>query len=417
MDSAPVVEAMRVAERALDVGDVGEKLRALRTVSDAVDGATSMLLAQLDATKAYEVDGAWTVGAWVRNQLRMNAGPASVLVRNATALADLPLFAEAALAGRVGAGHVQAMVFGIKHLGLAVVSDIEAELLTVAELREPAALFAVLRELKDVKHPEDLDHAYLKGMDKEDLTVTALPDGHHVTGFLNPVTGAMFATVLAAVSAPTGTEDDRTGSQRRVQGFHDLLADVLAGGMPTDKGIRPHLSVFADAETVAAAAEHVRHTTEHPLAPAPPMPDVKPAHLAGHGPVGPHLLMHLLCLSDVTAFLVKNGGDLRQDQVLNVGRTHRLATFKQRRAVLARQHGVCATPGCRHTHLEIHHTIWYSRGGPTDLDLLVGLCSRCHHLLHAGKLVITGDAVTGYQFTTATGRALRRRRTHHIPAA
>jgi hypothetical protein len=202
-----------------------------------------------------------------------------------------------------------------------------------------------------------------------------------------------------------------------MQGLDDLLSDVLAGGMPSDKGVTPHLSVYADADTVAAAAEHVRDQVQNPLRDTGPMPKVTPAHLAGFGPIGPQLLMYLLCISDVTAFLVKNGHGLTQDQILNVGRTHRLATYKQRRAVLARQKGVCAAPGCHHTHLEIHHSIWYSRGGPTDLDLLIGLCTRCHHLIHAGKLVVTGDAVTGFDFATATGRPLRRRRRSYATAA
>ncbi|MET0927985.1 MAG: HNH endonuclease signature motif containing protein, partial [Aeromicrobium sp.] len=157
-------------------------------------------------------------------------------------------------------------------------------------------------------------------------------------------------------------------------------------------------------------AEHVEQETEHPDRAHQPKPPTKPATLAGYGNIGPSLLMYFLCVSDVTAFLMKDHGGDRQAQILNVGRTHRLATLKQRRAVIARQHGVCAAPGCRHTHLEVHHSIWYSRGGTTDLDPLIGLCSRCHHLVHKNRLVITGNAVDGFDFTTRTGRPLARRR-------
>jgi hypothetical protein len=127
--------------------------------------------------------------------------------------------------------------------------------------------------------------------------------------------------------------------------------------------------------------------------------------------------MYFLCVSDFTAFLMQDGGGNRQAQILNVGRTHRLATLKQRRGVLARQKGVCAAPGCNHTHLEIHHSIWWSLGGPTDLDLLIGLCTRCHHLVHKNKLIVTGNAVQGFEFTTHTGRPLRRRRAGYRRAA
>ncbi|WP_332644566.1 HNH endonuclease, partial [Aeromicrobium sp.] len=83
----------------------------------------------------------------------------------------------------------------------------------------------------------------------------------------------------------------------------------------------------------------------------------------------------------------------------------------------ARQRGVCATPGCNHTHLEIHHVIWWSMGGPTDVNLLIGLCVRCHHLLHRGLLNITGNAVDGFNFTNRHHHPVRRRRTHYRQAA
>ncbi|AXT84626.1 hypothetical protein C6I20_05070 [Aeromicrobium sp. A1-2] len=140
------------------------------------------------------------------------------------------------------------------------------------------------------------------------------------------------------------------------------------------------------------------------------MPPTRPAKLAGHGAIGPNLLMYFLCVSDFTAFLMKDGGSDRQAQILNAGTAKYQPNLLQRRSVIARQHGVCATPGCHHTHLEIHHSIWWSLGGPTDLDLLVGLCTRCHHLLHRGRLNITGNAVDGFTFTTKAGRTLRRRR-------
>ncbi|WP_456694934.1 HNH endonuclease, partial [Aeromicrobium sp. P5_D10] len=157
---------------------------------------------------------------------------------------------------------------------------------------------------------------------------------------------------------------------------------------------------------------------ENPWVAPDRMPPTEPAKLAGHGAIGPNLLMYLLCVSDLTAFVMKDGD--RQAQVLNVGRTKYEPNIRQRRAVLARQQGVCAAPGCSHTHLEIHHTVFWSRGGSTDLDLLIGLCTRCHHLLHRGFLNITGNAVDGFVFTNNQGKLLRRRRrrqTGHRPAA
>ena len=163
------------------------------------------------------------------------------------------------------------------------------------------------------------------------------------------------------MGAPRDADDQRPGSERRVDAFDRMLTQVLEAGLPSDKGIRPQLSVIVD--------------TNGPS-----------ARLAGFGSIGPKLLDYLTCLSDLTP-IVTTAGDL-QAQILNVGRTRRHANRQQRRAIIARQGGECAAPGCHNTHLEIHHVTWWSRGGPTDLDQMIGLCVRCHHLVHRELLNI-----------------------------
>lgn len=175
--------------------------------------------------------------------------------------------------------------------------------------------------------------------------------------------------------------------------------------------MRPHLGVRADAETVHAAANHQRGTTSEPMA---------PADLATFGPIGPALLAMIGCAADVTPILTHHMPDFSIDRILNVGRTHRLATARQRTAVLDRQDGRCAAPGCRNTHLQVHHVVWWSNGGPTDLDNLIGLCSRCHHLVHRDLLTIRSSDDGRFDFSSRDGRTLieqyRRRRDIHREA-
>ncbi|MCD9199498.1 HNH endonuclease [Aeromicrobium wangtongii] len=411
MDPAPTIDAMRTAARSLRVGDARERAVAIQKAQDALDAAKAVALAELEASRDFEIDGASTLNAWVRTQLRMNAGQATALVRSVGALRDLSLVAEAAVTGQISAAHVRVFVYGLAHVGLDLMRQHEELFVQVAREHEPGELFEAVKHLKDRTHPDDLDDAWEKGMDKQDFQVNALPDGWHVTGFLNTVTGAKLKKVLDSISAPHDAEDTRSGSERRVQGLDDLLSSILGSGqLPSDKGLKPHVSVFADAETVAAAAERVRQQTEEPYLRPDPMPATEPATLAGHGAIGPNLLMYFMCTSEVTAFLMKTDGGERQAQVLNAGTAKYQPNLKQRRSVIARQGGVCATPGCNHTHLEIHHVVWWSLGGRTDVDQLIGLCVRCHHLLHRGRLHIEGNAVDGFTFTNRAGRPIRRRR-------
>ncbi|MCW2824029.1 MAG: endonuclease, partial [Aeromicrobium sp.] len=289
MNPQPTIDTVLAAMRRLEVGDVRDKLHALQEAQDAMDAAKAILLAELQASKDFEIDGASTLTTWVRTQLRLNAGQATALVRNVAALRDLPLVAEAALSGRISAAHVRVFVYGLAHVGLEPMRELEEAFVAVATEHDPAELFEAVKHLKDVLHPEDLDEKWRDGMDKEDFAVDALPDGFHVTGFLNSVTGAKLKKVLDAVSAPHDKDDTRSGAQRRVQGLDDVLSSILAGGLPADKGVKPHLSVFVDAETLAAAAAHVQQATEHPDQRPAPMPPTEPARLAGHGAIGPNL--------------------------------------------------------------------------------------------------------------------------------
>ncbi len=70
---------------------------------------------------------------------------------------------------------------------------------------------------------------------------------------------------------------------------------------------------------------------------------------------------------------------------LDVGRTQRLATTSQRRALAARDGG-CIIPacGCPHEGTDAHHLQPWSTGGATDLTNLVSLCPAHHQQVHAG---------------------------------
>jgi Domain of unknown function (DUF222)/HNH endonuclease len=75
--------------------------------------------------------------------------------------------------------------------------------------------------------------------------------------------------------------------------------------------------------------------------------------------------------------------DDRRTNRLYLGRTRRLATPAQIAALTVRDGSRCQFPGCTHTrHLHAHHVRPWLRGGPTDLDNLVLICSYHHRLVH-----------------------------------
>jgi hypothetical protein len=87
--------------------------------------------------------------------------------------------------------------------------------------------------------------------------------------------------------------------------------------------------------------------------------------------------------ADVTAVVVRNGIVLHAPGELNLGRTTRLANRAQRRA-LRSLYSTCAIPDCRvgDDCCKLHHIIWWTNDGPTDLDNLLPVCTVHHHNIH-----------------------------------
>ena len=388
MDSGATIERLRDAARALRSFDDRAALKAIQAAQDALDAAKAHRLAALGESKEFELDGASTIATWARNELRLDAGRTKALVHAAATAKQLPEVGLAAAEGRIRLDHVAVFSYGLKHIGATVVRESEGWLLDVATTHEPASLRQVMRNLREAVYPDELDEAWAKGMDKQDIQVNPVPDGWHLNGFLSTSTGAKFKQVLDTLGAPRDADDQRPGSERRIDAFDRMLTRVLEAGLPSDQGVRPQLSVIID--------------THGPS-----------ARLAGFGSIGPKLLDYLSCLSDRTP-IVTTGGELEQARILNVGRTQRHANRQQRRAIIAKQGGECAAPGCHNTHLEIHHVTWWSRGGRTDLDDMIGLCVRCHHLVHRELLNIEPDGHGQFDFTTKAGRPVERGIRPHV---
>ncbi len=155
--------------------------------------------------------------------------------------------------------------------------------------------------------------------------------------------------------------DPRTPGQRRA----DALAQLTRLGRTGDEtrgGEPPRIIVTATADQLAGvpgAGLATCETTRRPLTTTQ--------------------LQHLACTALLHAVTLSCQGP--QAAALALGRTVRLFSPAQRRAMLARDGG-CVIPGCTAPPgwLEAHHVHDWAEDGPTDVDLGVLLCGR-HHLL------------------------------------
>lgn len=107
-------------------------------------------------------------------------------------------------------------------------------------------------------------------------------------------------------------------------------------------------------------------------------------YVEGHGPIEAATAQRIACTARLVGAIVDRHGE-----VLALGRSTRLATRAQRRALRVRDQGICQFPGCHQTrHLDAHHLVPWSQGGATDLANMLLLCRRHHTMVHEGGLIV-----------------------------
>ena len=114
--------------------------------------------------------------------------------------------------------------------------------------------------------------------------------------------------------------------------------------------------------------------------------------IPGIGPIPQTELERLACDAELFGLLFSGDGE-----PLWHGRGERTATDAQRRALVARDGG-CVLCAAEPAWCESHHVrAWAAPGdGPTDIDNLALLCTKCHHRLHDHKRVLIRHAQRGW---------------------
>jgi hypothetical protein len=127
-------------------------------------------------------------------------------------------------------------------------------------------------------------------------------------------------------------------------------------------------------------------------------PDEAICHIDGVGSIETATAQKLACDNPLLGAIVDRHGG-----VLALGRTRRLVSKAQRRALMIRD-GMCQYPGCDSIrHLKAHHRVPWSAGGRTDLDNLILLCQWHHTVVHEGGVMIT-EGSGGWLFTKPDGQ-------------
>ena len=171
-------------------------------------------------------------------------------------------------------------------------------------------------------------------------------------------------------------------------------------------------------KALRAAAGDLEHTHEEEepgvsapapdpaSAPAAPVTPGNPADPARcHVEDGPAISVSTAQMLGCTAALSWILHD-RDGGILRLGRRRRRPNAALRRAARERDKCRCRFPGCESRRVDLHHIVYWSHGGRTDLGNLVSLCKYHHMLVHErGYLIAAGPGGT-FAFYRPDGTAL-----------
>ncbi|AYY13735.1 HNH endonuclease [Actinobacteria bacterium YIM 96077] len=347
----------------LSDAEVTDQLVALRKLADAAEAAYLTRLRTFDTRGISETTSALSTRAWVRHQLHVAPGETSRSLKIARRLTDLPVVENALIEGTIRVPHAGAITDATALLGSEVIAGCQDALVEAARADEPSRLRAALRGLGAAVD----DTRAVKRAEKRDegrwLDLASTFDGAYaIDGVLGSEHGAVVGTAIDALSRPAGPDDARTPAQRRADALVELCRRALAhGDVPSQAGESSHVVVVTDLATLESRSGGT-------------------GTLADGSMLRGEAVRRLACDARVSRIIV--GPDSRP---LDVGRSQRTATTAQRKGLRLRDGG-CRFPGCRRPveWSEVHHVVFWARGGRTDVDEMILLCRKHHTTVHEG---------------------------------
>ena len=278
----------------------------------------------------------------------------------------MPEVHEALAAGTLSAGHADAIARAANRLDAEERVELAAQAPSLVEQAATTSVDAFARKVRDLarrlsrdeglRHHEKLrsQRTVKRWMDREGMCHTQIS--------LDPEADARLSAAFdAAVAAEKAKPDNgRT--------FDQLKADAFMTMITVDTGPRRPAAgrdlVLVDLETLRTGLHEASICETYDGQPLPPA-----------------TVRRLACEADIIPIVLAGDG-----RVVDIGRAKRLATADQRRALRA-MHQSCAAAACpvRFGDCDIHHLKEWKEGGATNLENLIPLCSKHHHLIHEGQ--------------------------------
>ena len=338
-------------------------VRGLRGTLDAYEARVLVAIERLD-------DGGLDSAGVLRSRGGASSKRAMRAAKTAVVMDHLPATAAALADGRITAEHADAVADAAAtttpELADSLIADRDE-----AVVVEPADVFAKrTREWTSAQPTPDDGRAVHERQrrNRVGMITTDRESGMGVFRFeLDPTSAARARRELEHLATQMWHDDGGRGAEVRTartkdQRLADAFLDLITGAKADARKVRhPKTQVNLNIDISAAT-----------------LPDGTPiaTMVADGSPLPEAVKAQLACIAGFSVTLFDG-----PSRPIWVGRDHRHATIAQWRALIARDRG-CVGCGASPDRCEAHHIVFWDDFGPTDIDNLVLVCSRCHHDLH-----------------------------------
>ena len=371
-----------------------ERLEAeLVELASQIAGATARfisLLGEFDAAEGWRDWGMKSTAHWLAWKCGLGLVTGREHVRVARALRDLPVVSAEFAAGRLSFSKVRAIT------RLATPAT-EGQLVDVARAATAAQLDRLLSRHRRARRANGLDeHAKSEHLNYHYDDEGFLVGSFRIAPERAPVVGHGLDVMTGRIQE-LDSEGDETSERtpRRRRSRADALVEMCERAVDD-----------ASAEASPLAAERyqlVIHSSAESLA-RPDHADDEGSATELQAPGGltvrlsPATARRLTC--DCPSIRMVDGTD---GSAVHVGRKTRRINRRLRRAVNARDRGMCQAPGCTERATQIHHIRHWANGGPTCLTNLISLCDGHHWLVHEGNFTIVPRGGRDWAFIGPAG--------------
>src|SRR5215472_11601597 len=218
-----------------------ECLRGLERTDAISTAVRASFLAAFTVGQGYAADADYSVRAWLMHKTGITRGAAAAHTAWATRAVTHPAVVAALAAGELSESYGRAICRWTGQLPEKFRVESDELLLAAAAaglgLPDLGALFAEMYERARSELPDE-DPARDFG-DRGVRLATTFQGAGVLTGDLTPECAALVGTVLDALAAPGGAEDDRTREQRYHDGLQEAMRRLAASRLLPERAGQP----------------------------------------------------------------------------------------------------------------------------------------------------------------------------------